>query len=102
MLDLDDVLGVLRKGSVKSCLKLFIALWVWHAVLSYRHRRKLKHTMVFSCTPSAYASRCYVQNSDACTGLLSCYSKELGTVELLQIKKLKNLLGQYSLPHLQL
>lgn len=67
----------------------FIALWVCHAALSYRHRRKLKHTVIFSCTVSAYARRCYVQTSGACTGLLSCYSKELGTVELLQIKKLK-------------
>lgn len=34
-----------------------------------------------------------MQASEACTDLLSCYSKELGTVELLQIKKLKNAIG---------
>lgn len=87
---------------MKSCLKLFIALWVWHAVLSQRHRRKLNHTIIFSCSVGGYASRCYVQTSGACTSLLSCYSKELGIVELLQIKKLKGLLGHYLLPDLEL
>lgn len=100
MLDLDYMLRVLRRGSVKSCLKLFIALWVLCAVLSYRRRRKLKHTVIFSCTVSAFANKCYAQTSDPCTPLLSCYSKELRTVELLQIMKLKNLLGHYLLPHL--
>lgn len=47
MLDLDDVFQVFRKGSVKSCLKLFIIPGVWRGVLSYRHRRKLKHTDTF-------------------------------------------------------
>lgn len=79
MLDLDDVLRVLRK--------LSFALWVRCAALLYRHRRKLKHPAILSCTVSAYASRCCVQTSDARTGLLSCYSEELRTVELPQIKE---------------
>lgn len=72
---------------MKSCLKLSFALWVRCAALLYRHRRKLKHPEILSCTVSAYASRCCVQTSDACTGLLSCYSEELRTVELPQIKE---------------
>lgn len=84
MLDLDNVLGVLRKGSVKSCLKLFIALWVWHAVILQTQKEAKAHHDVFMYCKC----RCYVQTSGACTGLTSCYSKELRTAELLQIKKL--------------
>lgn len=78
-----------EEGKCEVAESFFFALWVRRAALSYRHRRKLEHALVCYCAVSAYASRFCVQTSDACTGLLSCYSEELRTVELSQIKDIK-------------
>lgn len=105
VLDMGDVLWVLRKGSVKSCLKLFITLWVQRALLSYRHRRKLQHTMmlhvVWVLKPAGAMCRLEMHalvyflvlvknlwNLWTCKELNSCKSRNL-----------KNLLGHYTLPH---
>lgn len=74
---------------MKLDLQLFIAFWVWPAVLFYRARKKIRHTVMFSCTAGAYTSRCYMHTAEVCTHLLSCYCQELWAIELLQIKKLK-------------
>lgn len=33
MVDVDGLVQAFRKGSVKSCLKLFIIPWEWHVVI---------------------------------------------------------------------